>query len=272
MRKLTLIGLVIILLVLAGRVVSKNQKIDVDPTPIPTYAPEPSEIPYSTPIDVYETPPPPEKGIVIGPGESAEVQCGEGNDGIRTEWKGKGGGNTTLNGQIELIAKLLDAKLQPAKGALIKWSLYDWGTLRIDRCKATFTAPDSIGMAYSSSATISTRVVTSPPPSPTSGGGEGGPINAGYSSSARITIYAGGSNPTCFDPEGVSVSINSVSTYRNVQIEIDTPRVIGRLFNGRVATVRDGPGTYYINFYVDGVLYDSTTSQVAKCRLETVKR
>lgn len=271
MRNLGLIILVVFILLSVGFYAGYKNDV-IKPTPTPT--PAPSSTPSATPTDFSEEEITPEitpldEGVVIGPGKSAEVQCGEGNDGVRTQWKGKGAGYTSLNGQVELTAELLDANLQQAKGALIKWSLYDWGTLSIEGCNATFTAPDSIGLAYSSSATISTRVVTSPLPSP--GGGEGGPINVGYSTSTRITIYAGGSKPVCHDPAGVAISINSVTTTSNVQIIVDTPQFLGRVYNGRNFTVRDGPGTYYIQIFVNGAFYGQTNSTVAKCQLPTVK-
>ena len=213
--------------------------------------------------------PSPFEGTVIGPGESAEVQCGEGSDGVQTKWQGKVPSYTSLNGEADLEVEVADAKGSPANGALVKWSLYDWGTLSIEGCKATFTAPDSIGLAYSTSATINARAVL-PQPSPTLGAGEGGPIFAGYSTSTRITIYSGGT-ATCFDPAGVAVSINSVPTTSDVQIVVDTPRVVGRNFFGRIATVRDGEGIYHIQILVDNALYGDTVSQVERCKLSTVK-
>lgn len=267
MRKL---GLIILVFILLSAVFYARYRNDII-QPIPT----PSSTPSATPTnsggkEIVDETPPPDEGIVIGPGESAEVQCGEGNDGVRTQWKGKGGGYTSLNGQVELMTELLDANLQPAKGALITWRLYDWGSLRINGCNATFTAPDAIGLAYSTSATISARVEL-PRPSPTSGGGEGGPINAGYSTSARITIYKGGATPTCHDPAGVAISINSVPTTSNVQIRVDTPTVVGRVYNRRNATVRDGAGIYEIQIFVNGALYGETALEVKDCQLPPVK-
>ena len=246
----------------------KNIDVTTTPTPIPppsstpsiTFSPTPTIIPAPTK----------QPDAVIAPSESARVQCGEGNAGTQVTFQ-QDVANVGLGGNAYITAKVRDKNGQES-GGLIEWNLYYRGSLSVDGCNATFIAPDSIGTAYSTSADITARAVPniSHTPFPTSGG-EGGPINAGFVATTKVTILSG-APPTCYDPEGVSVSINSVSTTRNVQIVIDTPRVVGRVFNGRVATVRDGPGTYYIEYYVDGDLYDYTTSQVGKCRLEVIRR
>ncbi|MBI2430888.1 MAG: hypothetical protein HYV39_02655 [Candidatus Levybacteria bacterium] len=230
----------------------------VKPTPTPTPTPTPSP-----------TPKPPD--AVIGPSESARVQCGEGSNGTRVVFEDGGfAGNIALGDQTTLTAKVLDEKGQLA-GGLVEWRLWYHGRLSIDGCNAIFTAPDSIGTAYSTSADISTRVVsdTTLTPAPTLQG-EGGPIFAGFVTTIKVGILSR-AKPGCFDPAGVAISINSVSTYRNVQIVVDTPRFLGREYNARVATVRDGPGTYNIQIFVDGALYGDATSQVEKCQLPTVK-
>lgn len=256
MRNLGLIVLIVFFLLSVGFYAAYKNDI-TKPTPTPT--PTPSSTPSQQP------------DAIIGPGESARVQCGEGNAGTQVTFKEGGfAGNIGLLGQAGITAKVSDEKGQPA-GGFVEWKLYDRGTLQIVGCEATFMAPDSIGTAYSTSATINARVVpnTTPTPDPTPRG-EGGPIFAGLVTTTKVTILSG-AKPTCFDPAGVAISINSVPTTSIVQIRVDTPRVAGRLFNRRNVTVRDGAGTYEINIFVNGALYGSTSSRVAACQLPPVK-
>ena len=263
MRNLALIGSAIVILVLSGIVYSRYEAEVIQPTPSPTTIPEPSETPTPSPAPItYQE---------IGPDESVRVQCGEGRTGTRVVFaRGSFAGNIGLDGQTEITASVKDTSGEPA-GGLVEWKLYYWGKLRIDGCKATFIAPDAIGTAYSVSASINTRVVSeTPPPSPSLGTGEGGPIFAGFSSTTKVTILSG-TKPTCYDPAGVAISINSVPTTSDVQIRVDTPKFLGRVYNGRNATVRDGAGTYDIQIFVNGALYGKTASNVANCQLPTVK-
>lgn len=245
-------------------------KNDVKPTPTPSPSSVPSFTPSPTlsPTPTITPTPTKQPDAVIAPSGSARVQCGQGNVGTQVTFQ-QDVANVGLGQKAFITAQVRDTNGQET-GGLVEWRLYYRGKLQIDGCNATFIAPDSIGTAYSTSADITARVVHDVTPAPTSAG-EGGPINAGFVATTKVTILSG-APPTCYDPEGVSVSINSVDTTRNVQIVIDTPRVVNRVFNGRVATVRDGPGTYYIEYYVDGGLYDATTSQVGKCRLEVIRR
>lgn len=276
MRNIAVIILSVFILLSVG-FYSEYKNNDIQPTPTPT--PTSISIPSSTSSPTFNpTPtitPTPQKqpDAIIGPGESAKVPCGDGNGGSRVVFPVAQNGFATNVGrgdQTETTISVIDNNGQPS-GGLIEWRLYYWGELSIDGCNATFTAPDSIGTAYSVSATIHAKVVTQTPSQAPTTIGEGGPINAGYVASTKITILSG-SSPTCHDPEGVSVSINSVDTTRNVQIVIDTPRFQGRVFNGRNATVRDGEGMYYIQYFVDGALYDETESFVRECRLEVIRR
>lgn len=259
MRNIGLIILVVFIFLSVGFYAQYKNEI---PKPIPT--PSPIDVDKKVP-DVA-----PVEYIEIGPGESARVHCGEGNIGTQVTFKeGSFAGNIGLGGQADITAKVSDTKGQPA-GGLVEWTLFYRGTLHIEGCSATFMAPDSIGTAYSTSANISARVVPNTTPPTPSPAGEGGPRNAGQVASTKVTILSG-AKATCFDPAGVAISINSVSTTRNVQIWVDTPRVAGRLYNGRNVTVRDGVGTYVIEIFVDGGLYGNTTSQVSACQLPTVK-
>ena len=220
------------------------------------------------------------KGTVIGPGESAEVQCGKGSDGVNPQLDDiiSNLRYTTVGGEKRNITVyVMDKNFKRANGARLSWTFGDWafeGSLNIDGCSAVFTPPSSLGTAYNSNAHFYIKaVLPTPPPSKPVSPGEGGPIFAGYVLEKTILVYdsKNGGSTSCYDPAGVAISINSVSTVSNVQIVVDTPKFTGRTYNRRNATVRDGPGTYNIDIYVNGSLYDSTTSQVGQCQLSTVK-
>lgn len=247
----------------------KNESIKPILSPTPTSIAATGVIPSD--LQEEETVPQNQPDAIIVPGESARVQCGEGNTGTRVVFQEGGfAGNVGLGEQATITAKVTDEKGQMA-GGLVQWRLYNRGTLQIEACRATFVAPDSIGTAYSTSATINASVV--PDTTPTSAStprGEGGPIFAGYAATTKVGILSG-TKPACFDPAGVAISINSVPTTSVVQIRVNTPIVAERVYNGRNATVRDGAGTYEIEIFVDGVLYGTTTSRVQECQLPTVK-
>ena len=272
MQKLILIGLAILIFTSVVGYSSGRKENIVNPTPSPASSPVPSKEPSKIPTTPIPRPTSPITYQEIGPDQSVNVRCGEGSGGDRVIFpQGQNGfaANIGRRGQTETKVTVINAKGEPS-GGLVNWRLYYWGKLRIDGCKATFIAPDSIGTAYSVSAAINARVVVeSPTPAPTSGG-EGGPINAGYVATAKITILSG-AEPTCYDPAGVAISINSVPTTSNVQIVVDTPRFLGRVHNGRNATVRDGEGTYDIQIFVNNEFYDRTSSTVARCQLPAVK-
>lgn len=212
-----------------------------------------------------------EPDAIIGPGESATVQCGDGNMGTRTSFaRGSFSGNIGKGDQVEIPVQVLDSSLQPA-GGMVRWSLFYWGSLAIKGCTATYTAPDSIGTAYSVSATINTKIDFEPTPIKVDTSvGEGGPTFVGFVTTTKVTILSGATT-TCHNPAGVSISINSVPTTSVVQIRVDTPKFLGRVYNGRNTTVKDGPGDYYIQIFVNNNLYDETTSAVAECQLPNVR-
>jgi len=245
-----------------------NKNLVLTPTPSLFFKPSPSLDSSENDLnnDVQKT-----YNAVIVPGESAKVQCGEGKEGNRVIFtQGSFSGNIGRGDQTEISISVIDANNQ-STGALVEWRLYNWGRLEINGCQATFIAPDSIGTAYSVSASINARAVPeSSPPSPINMGGEGGPIIVGYVATTKVTILSG-AKPTCHNPPGVAISINSVPTTDNVQIIVDTPKFLGREYNARNATVRDGVGNYYIQIFVNGALYGQTNSSVANCQLPTVR-
>lgn len=214
------------------------------------------------------------KSIVIGPDESVKVQCGGGNEGKDVVFKGKarGGfaGNVGFGQKVEIVSEVLD-KNQNSSGGLVEWTLYRYGSLAIEGCKAVFTAPDSIGTAFSASAEIVARIPWEFDSANQTVVGEGGPRNAGGFAKTKVTILSGNQSSSCFNPAGVAVSINSVPTTSNVQIVVNTPRFLGKLYAGRNATVRDGEGTYEIQIFVNGGFYGATTSTVRECQLPTVR-
>ncbi|OGY24989.1 MAG: hypothetical protein A2134_01170 [Candidatus Woykebacteria bacterium RBG_16_39_9b] len=217
-----------------------------------------------------ETPPENPPDATISPGESAKVQCGKGRSGTRPVFpRGGFAGNIGRSDQTEIEVSVQTDKGEVV-GGLVEWRLYDWGELEIYGCEAIFIAPDSIGTAYSVSATINARIIPETSEPNTSSSGEGGPIFAGFVATTKVTILSGAA-PGCYDPAGVAISINSVPTTSNVQIFVDTPRFLGRQYNGRVATVRDGTGDYYVQIYVNGALYGQTNSTVGDCEMATVK-
>lgn len=286
-RNLLLIGLGVAVLALASTVwvASQYETKPLENTPTTSNQTEAtkSSSPTKTTTKTDDTKSPPSskakaKTTAIGPGESAEVQCGDGSDGVNPQLDSSSNLKYTTvgGGQRTMTVYVLDQNFKRANGARLKWTFAKWafgGSLDIEGCSATFTPPSSLGSAYNSGAHIYVKVVLPTASSKPGSPGEGGPIFAGYVLEESILVYnSSGNSTTCFDPAGVAISINSVSTFSDVQIVVDTPRFTGRRYNGRIATVRDGPGTYEIDFFVDGSLYDSTTSQVAECQLSTVKR
>lgn len=271
MKTLSRVIVVILLFFLATKLYTyyKDKADRPNPTLIPTPFPSqssklsPSPAPTESIQKVHDA--------VIVPGESAKVQCGEGRGGNRVVFtRGSFSGNIGRGDQTEIVASVKDTNNQ-STGALVAWTLYNWGKLEIDGCKATFIAPDAIGTAYSVSASINAQVVLEPSgPSPVSVGGEGGPIFRGYVATTKVTILSG-AKPACHNPAGVAISINSVPTTDNVRINVDTPKFLGREYNARNATVRDGAGDYYVQIFVNGALYGQTNSSVADCQLPTVK-
>ena len=288
-RNLLLISLGVVILAFASTawVASQYETKNLEKTPttskqpVATKSSSPVELP--TQIENNEYPLSSEAkttGTVISPGESAEVQCGVGSDGVNPQLD-RSNSNvkyTTVGGEKRnLTVYILDKDFKRANGARLSWTFGDWafeGSLNIDGCSAVFTPPSSLGTAYNSNAHFYIKaVLPTPPPSKPVSPGEGGPIFAGYVLEKTILVYdsKNGGSTSCYDPAGVAISINSVSTVSNVQIVVDTPKFTGRTYNRRNATVRDGPGTYNIDIYVNGSLYDSTTSQVGQCQLSTVK-
>ena len=226
-----------------------------------------TEVP-TTVIPTFTPTPTPDDSIVIRSGGTARVQCGQGSDGTKVIFFDHPA-NVGLGDKVGFSAEVRNVNNELA-GGLIEWRLYYRGSLKIKDCTVTFIAPDSIGTAYSTSVDITAKIASAEvSPGPTSGG-EGGPRFVVAPTKTSITIIAGGAF-TCFDPAGVAVSINSVPTTDAVQIAVDTPRFLDRNFFSRVATVRDGVGTYYIQIFVNGGLYGQTTSQVGECQLSTVK-
>lgn len=264
MRNILLVGLVIVIVGMGGYSVSKFKSANESSSPPVT--PENSLVPDTSESSVI-----PIEYTEISPGGSVRVQCGDGSAGTKVTFNEGGfAGNIGLGGQTDISATVQDERGQPA-GGLVEWRLYDRGLLRIDACQATFIAPDSIGTAYSTSATIQARVVSEAtrPPIPTTAG-EGGPVFAGFVATTKVTILSGG-KPACYDPAGVAVSINSVPTTDSVRIIVDTPKVKRRSYSKRNITVRDGRGSYKIQIFVNGSLYGSETSAVGACQLVTVK-
>ena len=287
-RTLILISLGVAILALASTAWVASQyetrPVEKAPTtskqPVATKSSSPVELP--TQIENNEYPFSSEAkttGTVISPGESAEVQCGKGSDGVNPQLDSSSNLKYTTvgGGKRTMTVYVLDKDFKRANGARLKWTFGDWGfggSLDIDGCSATFTPPNSLGTAYNTNVHIYVKaVLPAPPPSKPVSPGEGGPTFAGYVLEKSILVYdsSNGGSTSCYDPAGVAISINSVSTVSSVQIVVDTPRFTGRTYNGRNATVRDGPGTYYIDIYVNGSLYDSTTSQVGQRQLSTVK-
>lgn len=281
-QKLVLIGLGVASLTLASAVLVASQ---YENKPLKeteaTKSASPVELP--TQIENNEYPLSGEAtttGTVISQGESAEVQCGVGSDGVKPQLDEiiSNLKYTTAGGEKRnMTVYVMDKNFKRANGARLKWTFGDWGfggSLEIDGCSGIFTPPDTLGTAYNSNAHFYVKaVLPAPPPSKPASPGEGGPIFAGYVLEKSILVYDSnnGGSTSCFDPAGVSISINSVSFSSNVQIVVDTPRFTNRTYNRRSATVQDGPGTYYIDIYVNGSLYDSATSQVGECQLATVK-
>ncbi|MEK7528314.1 MAG: hypothetical protein AAB592_00935 [Patescibacteria group bacterium] len=227
---------------------------------------------YTRAVDALK--PRPTETAVIGPGESADVQCGSGSDGVSVQFgENSEPGYTSIGGsQRNFTVYTANNAGQHASGAKIRWSLSSWkfgGSLSIEGCNATYTPPTSLGTAYSSSADIYMKVAPVASTT-TSTGGEGGPVFAGFLTKKSVLVYGAMKTDTCHDPAGVSASINSVDTTRDVEIDIETPRAFWTYFD-RNATVRDGPGMYYVNIYVDGLLYGSRSSNVGACQIWTVK-
>ncbi len=281
-RNLVLIGLGVAILALASTtwVASQYKTTALEKTPTTSKQTRATKSPSKGTTKTTVPSKAKTKTTVIGPGESAEVDCGVGTGG--TEPRLDSSSNlkfTTIGGEKRTLnVYLVDKDYKRAAGARLKWTFGDWGfegSLEIDGCSATFTPPTSIGTAYNAGAHFYIKaVLPTPPPSKPVSPGEAGPIFAGYTLEQSILVYDSnnGGSTGCYDPAGVAISINSVSTFSNVQIVVNTPRYTGRSYSSRVATVRDGPGTYEIYFYVNGSLYDSTTSQVGECQLATVKR
>lgn len=268
MKKLGLIIFAVFILFSVGSY-ARYKNVDIKPTPIPT----PSSVPSPTLSPTLTITPTPQKqpDAIITPGESARVQCGTGNAGTRVTFNEGGfAGNIGLGDQTDITAKVSDDKGQAA-GGLVEWKLYYYGKLRVDGCSATFIAPSGIGTARQVSATVTTRVVSNNPTPTSASFGEGGPINAGFVATTKINILSSGGGSSCYNPAGVAISVNSPSTFDNVQIVVDTPKFLGRQYNSRVATVRDGVGTYNIEVYLNGNLYGSTSTYVDTCEMATVK-
>lgn len=267
------IGIIMFVVLLGNGLISRYKGYNVTPTPIPSVVPSPSEVPNTVVPTRVPTTIPTEIPITykeIGPDESVRVQCGEEANGTRADFKGSFAGNVGLSQEADIIVRVSDTNGQPA-GGLVEWKLYYYGKLRVNGCSATFIAPSGIGTARQVSATITARVVSNNPTPTSASLGEGGPINAGFVATTKINILSSGGGSSCYNPAGVAISVNSPSTFDNVQIVVDTPKFLGRQYNSRVATVRDGVGTYNIEVYLNGNLYGSTSTYVDTCEMATVK-
>lgn len=214
---------------------------------------------------------------IIGPGESAEVQCGEGNDGVNPQLDEENSNikYTLAGGELRnMTVYTLDQNFKRANGARLKWTFAEWafgGSLAIEGCSAVFTPPDTIRTAGYLGANIHITVVSPQAAAQeTTMGGEGGPRMPGYVFKKSILVYNpayGGSS--CQNPAGVSVSAYVLSGF-NVRIRIAGPRGT-KSFNQRVVTLRDGPGYYRVSFFLNNILRAQRETSVKTCQLIPVK-
>lgn len=164
------------------------------------YPPDPCDLYPDLQCGKYRKPTPtptpkPVDSVVIHPGESAEVQCGDGSGGVNPQLD-SGNSNvkyTSAGGEKRTITVyVLDKDFHRADGARLKWTFGAWtfgGSLEIKECSAVFTPPNSLGSASNSSASIYVTAALPVPSSSPQATGEGGPIFVGYVLKEFILVY-----------------------------------------------------------------------------------